>query len=91
MDQAGFKIEAMNPSFGKTVSWLRCDDKGQYNRDRKVNCMMAMSADHHYNMEWHDTWPQEEGEQQYTGYSYSLDGFLISWQLITLVNGSVLR
>ena len=61
MDQAGFKIEATNPSFGKTVSWLRCDDKGQYNHDRKVNCMMAMSTDPHYNMKWHNIWHQEEG------------------------------
>ena len=24
VDEAGFKIESTNPSFGKTVSWLRC-------------------------------------------------------------------
>ena len=73
------------------MSWLRCDDKVQYNRDRKVNFVMAVSVDPHYNMEWHDIWHQEEGGQQYTRYLYSLDGFVISLQLITLVNGSVLR
>ena len=61
MDQAGFKIEGCNPSFGKTVSCLRCDDEGQYNRDAKLNMMMAISADDAYDMEWHWTWKQEEG------------------------------
>ena len=61
MDKAGFKIEAANPKFGKTVSWLRCHLEGQYNRDKKVNCMMGISADPAYDMEWHDIWPQEEG------------------------------
>jgi hypothetical protein len=45
VDEAGFKIESTNPSFGKTVSWLRCYLEGEYNRDKKVNCMMAISAD----------------------------------------------
>ena len=61
VDEAGFKIESTNPSFGKTVSWLRCYLVGEYNRDKKVNCMMAISADANYNMAWHDIWPQEEG------------------------------
>jgi hypothetical protein len=61
VDEAGFKIESTNPSFGKTVSWLRCYLEGEYNRDKKVNCMMAISADWNYNMAWHDIWPQEEG------------------------------
>ena len=61
VDEAGFKIESTNPSFGKTVSWLRCYLEGEYNRDKKVNCMMAISADGKYNMAWHDIWPQEEG------------------------------
>jgi hypothetical protein len=61
VDEAGFKIESTNPSFGKTVSWLRCYLEGEYNRDKKVNCMMAISADRNYNMAWHDIWPQEEG------------------------------
>jgi hypothetical protein len=37
VDEAGFKIESTNPSFGKTVSWLRCYLEGEYNRDKKVN------------------------------------------------------
>ncbi len=61
VDEAGFKNESTNPSFGKTVSWLRCYLKEVYNHDRKVNCLMAISADRNYNMEWHDVWPQDEG------------------------------
>ena len=34
--------------------------EGQYNRAKKVNCMMAVSADPQYNMEWHTVWPQDE-------------------------------
>ncbi len=61
MDEAGFKVEASNPKFGKVVSWLRCYLEGQYNRDAKLNCMMAIAADRNYDMEWHDLWRQEEG------------------------------
>ena len=61
LDEAGFKIECTNPKFGKTVTWLRCYLEGEYNREKKVNCMMAISADRNYDMEWHDIWPQEEG------------------------------
>ena len=61
LDEAGFKIECTNPKFGKTVTWSRCYLEGEYNREKKVNCMMAISADRNYDMEWHDIWPQEEG------------------------------
>ena len=61
MDQAGMKTEASNPRYGKTVSWQRCHFEGSYNRDKKLNLMMAVSADPAYDMEWHDCWPQEEG------------------------------
>lgn len=61
MDESGFKIEHSNHNFGKTVSWLRCHFEGEYNRDRKLNCMMGVSADRAYNMEWHDLWEQDEG------------------------------
>jgi hypothetical protein len=61
VDEAGFKIEHTNPNFGKTVSWLRCYLEGEYNRDKKINCLIAISADSNYNMEWHGVWPQEEG------------------------------
>ncbi len=61
VDEAGFKIESTNPSFGKTVLWLCCYLKREYNRNRKVNCLMATLANRNYNMEWHDVWPQEEG------------------------------
>lgn len=61
MDEAGFKIESTNTKFGKAVSWLRVWTEGQYLRDKKLNCMMAISADANYNMEWHDVWSQDEG------------------------------
>ena len=61
LDEAGFKIESTNPNFGKTVTWMRCYLVGEYNREKKVNCMMAISADRNYDMEWHDIWPHEEG------------------------------
>lgn len=61
MDEAGFKIEATNPCYGKSVSWSRCHTEGAYNRDRKLNCMMGISADPAINMCWHDLWPQSEG------------------------------
>ena len=44
LDEAGFKIESTNPNFGKTVTWMRCYLEGEYNREKKVNCMMAISA-----------------------------------------------
>jgi len=80
MDQAGFKIESTNPGFGKTVSWLRCDDAGQYNRDMKVNCMMAISADTKCNMECHDIWPQAEGGTTIHRVYVFIPGYAISWQ-----------
>ena len=70
MDEAGFKIESTNPKYGKTVSWLRCYLEGQFNRDKKLNLMMAISADPAYNMEWHDMWPQEEGGLIYIGFTF---------------------
>ena len=61
LDKAGFKIENTNPRFGKTVLWMHCYLEGEYNWEKKVNCMMAICANLHYNMEWHNIWPQEEG------------------------------
>jgi len=51
MDQAGMKIEASDPCFGKAVSWQRCHVYRAYNRDRKLNLMMAVSADPTYDIE----------------------------------------
>ncbi len=45
MDQAGMKIEATNPHYGKVVLWERCHIDGAYNRNRKLNLMMAVTAD----------------------------------------------
>ena len=67
VDMAGFKIESTNPSFRKMVSWLQCYLKDEYNRNKKVHCMMAISADGNYNMAWHGIWPQEEGGLMSTG------------------------
>jgi hypothetical protein len=61
LDKAGFKIENTNPRFGKTVLWMHCYLEGEYNWEKKVNCMMAICADPHYDIEWHNIWPQEEG------------------------------
>jgi hypothetical protein len=47
VDEVGFKIENTNPRLGKTVSWLHCYLEGEYNWDKKVVCMMAISADLH--------------------------------------------
>jgi hypothetical protein len=58
--EAGFKIENANLSFGKTVLWLHCYLEGEYNRDKKVDCIMAIFANPHYDMECHNIWPQEE-------------------------------
>ena len=61
MDECGLKIEATNPRYGKSVTWERCHTDGSYNRDKKLNLIMAISADPALDMEWHDMWPQEEG------------------------------
>ncbi len=61
VDKAGFKIKNTTPSFGKTVLWIHCYLEGEYNQEKKVNFMMAISADPHYCMERHNIWPQEEG------------------------------
>lgn len=36
MDKAGFKVEASNPKFGKTVLWQCCYLEGEYNCDKKL-------------------------------------------------------
>ena len=61
VDESGIKIEASNPNFGKAVSFQRCHFEGAYNRERKLNLMMAVSADPVYDMEWHEHWEQDEG------------------------------
>ena len=61
MDQAEMKIEGSNPNFGNTVWWDQFHFDWAYNQDRKLNLMLAISADQAYSMEWHDYWPQEEG------------------------------
>ena len=61
MDECGLKIETSNPSLGKCVSWEHCHFEGPLNQERKLNLMMAISANCNYNMEWHKLWPQEEG------------------------------
>ncbi len=61
VDESGMKIEASNHKFGKAVSFHRCHIDGAYNRDRKLNLIMAVSADPIYDMEWHEHWEQEEG------------------------------
>ena len=83
MDECGLKIETSNPSFGKCVSWERCHFEGAYNRERKLNLMMAISADRIYDMEWHELWPQEEGGtnlfRMYTFIERIIDQLAIDW------------
>jgi hypothetical protein len=71
IDECGLKIEATNPKYGKCVSWERCWNDGAYNRDRKLNLLMAISADPVLDMEWHDIWAQEfDGTTVYRYYVF---------------------
>lgn len=83
MDEAGFKIEASNPNFGKAASFERCHIEGAYNRDKKLNLMMAVSADPDYNMEWHEHWTQDEGGttvyQMYTFMERIIHQLAVDW------------
>jgi hypothetical protein len=51
-DECGLKIKTSNPSFGKCVSWELCHFEGAYNRERKLNLMMAISADRNYDISY---------------------------------------
>ena len=48
------------PVLGRLCHGLWWYLEGEYNRDKKVNCLMSISGDREYNIEWHDVWPQEE-------------------------------
>jgi hypothetical protein len=68
--------------------------EGAYNRERKLNLMMAISADRNYDMECHELlWPQEEGGtnlfRMYTFIERIIDQLAINWKgpLILLYNG----
>jgi hypothetical protein len=61
LDGSGMKIEASNPHFGKAVSFHCCHIDGAYNRDRKLNLILAVCPDPDYDMGWHEHWEQEEG------------------------------
>jgi hypothetical protein len=80
INEAGFKIEHTNPDFGKTMLWLRCYLKGEYNCNKKVNCLMAILGDRNYNMEWHDVWSQEEGGNDVYCVYIFYSGSLLGWQ-----------
>ena len=56
IDEAGFKLEHSNRSFGKTVSALRCTQNGVYGRGEKLNLLLAICGDDIDNMRWHETW-----------------------------------
>ena len=56
IDEAGFKLEHQNRKHGKTVSALRCDQPGVYGRGKKLNLLLAISADDVNRMRWHETW-----------------------------------
>ena len=91
MDQAGMKIEASNPNFGKCVSWERCHFDGAYNREQKLNLMMAVSADTALDMEWHDYWRQEEGGTNLYRVYIFLRGSWIGFTTISLGDPFVSR
>jgi hypothetical protein len=55
-----------------------CWIEGAYNRDRKLNLLMAISADPQLNMEWHDIWPQGEGGTTVFRYYVFLER-IIAW------------
>ena len=61
IDECGLKSEATNPKYGKCVSFERCWNDGAYDREKKLNLLMAVSADPLLDMEWHDIWRQELG------------------------------
>ncbi len=56
----GIRSRVPTPVLVKQCRGNNATSKGEYNRDRKVHCLMAFSADRNYNMEWHDVRPQEE-------------------------------
>ena len=56
LDEAGFKLEHQNRSFGKTVSALRCTQEGAYGRGKKLNLLLAISGDDVGAMRWHEVW-----------------------------------
>ncbi len=91
MDKCGLKIETSNLSSGKCVSWECCHFEGAYNQERKLNLMMAISANPNYDMDWRELWPQEEGEQIYLGCLRLLRVPLISLQLIGRAAHSALQ
>lgn len=76
IDEMGLKIELTNPKFGKCVSWERCWQEGAYNRDRKINLLMAIAADEQINMEWHDMWQQNEGGTTFYRYYVFIERIL---------------
>jgi len=58
IDEAGFKLEYTNRSFGKTVSALRCTQTGVYGRDEKLNLFLAICGDDVYCPCWHEIWTE---------------------------------
>ena len=59
------------PVLGRLCHGLWWYLEGEYNRDKKVNCLMSISGDREYNIEWHDVWPQEEkGTDVYCVYEF---------------------
>ena len=59
IDEAGMKLEHNNRRRGKSPTFLRCDDEGIYNRDKKTNLLLAIAGYEQYNNSWYEIW---EGE-----------------------------
>ena len=56
LDEAGYKLEHQNRSFGKCVTALRVDQRGVYMRGRKLTVLLAISGDPVLAMRWWRCW-----------------------------------
>jgi hypothetical protein len=70
------------------ISCERYHFEGAYNQERKLNLLMAVSANQNYDMEWHKLWPQEEGGtnlfRMYTFIVSIINQLAINWPGRTL-------
>ena len=58
-DEMGLELEHQNRSFGKTVVGEQCNRKGAYNRNHKLNVLMAVSGCDVTRSRWSELWTGE--------------------------------
>ena len=58
-DEMGLELEHQNRSFGKTAVGERCDQKGVYNRNEKLNVLMAVVGCDVIPSRWSELWTGE--------------------------------